>query len=221
MGATRSAKKAGIGEVEWDRVHPADLEELERLQARVEAATSDAEREKFSARLVALYTALETRPPGRPRVLSPEQEAQFRATVGLPDYATRRTVQNRANWGRALKLLCDGPMATVVSTRWVWLLRPNRDGVATSRKTILSELGRVKDDEALKVFADALCERKPAAQDAIRLLRRWRGRLDAMLVTRIVECEEKFAGPDETEDAVAMIDRAELARIAVLRVDAG
>jgi hypothetical protein len=214
MSATRSSKN---GEIEWERVHPSDLVMVEQLQERIAAAASDAERERLQTRLHRLFALLETKPPGRPRVLSPEQEAEYRRAIGGLGHATRRTVQNRVNSAHALNLLCDGPLATVSeSNPWRWLLRPNRDGVAESRKAIMYQLGRVRHAEALKVFASALCERRPTAQAAVRMLRCWRGRFDSMLVMRLAESDDHLMPTLETLD----LDYAELARTSIARSDA-
>jgi hypothetical protein len=181
MAATRLAKKYRVGEINWDRVHPDDADALDELTEQIEAAEPGTKKERLQEHWDWLIARLENKPPGRPRLFPKEKEAEYRALFEMREDSTLRTLQNRMNWGYALNLLCDGPMATVISQRWVWLLRPNRNGVAEARKSILSELGRVKQDEALKVFADALCERKPTAQDAIRMLRCWRNTFDLML----------------------------------------
>lgn len=200
MAARRLAKKAKIGEIDWDRVHPDDHDAFDELRKQVEAAEPGTKKERLQEHLDWLIRQLENKPPGRPRLFSKEQEAFYRSRDIVAEHATLRTLQNRVKFGHALGVLCDGPMATVISQRWVWLLRPNRNGVAESRKTILSELGRVKHADALKVFADALCERKPAARDAIRMLRCWRNTFDLML----------SFDPWNLE-----VDYAELARIAM------
>ncbi|MGA7770468.1 MAG: hypothetical protein WCA27_30070 [Candidatus Sulfotelmatobacter sp.] len=181
MAATRLAKKDKIGEINWDRVHPNDHDAFDELNEQIEAAEPGTKKERLQEHLFWLIRQLENKPPGRPRLFPKEKEAEYREMYLVREGSTLRTLQNRMNWAHALRVLCDGPMATVISQRWVWLLRPNRYGVAESRETILSELGRVKQDEALKVFADALCERKPRAQHAIRMLRRWRNAFDFLL----------------------------------------
>jgi len=204
MRLTKKAKK--IGEIDWDRVHPADVERLEQLYEQIDAAAPGPQKERLEEHRDWLIRQIENKPLGRPRLFPKEKEAEYRRLYCVADHATLRTLQNRMNFGHALGLLCDGPMATVISTRWCWLLRPNSAGVAEPRDTILSELGRVKHDEALKVFADALCERKPTARDAIRMLRRWRDEFDWMLAERLVECDD----PWNLE-----VDYAELARTAI------
>ena len=189
MAATRLAKKAKIGEIDWDRVHPDDHDAFDELNEQIEAAEPGTKKERLQDHLDWLIRRLENKPPGRPRLFPKEKETEYRRDFHVAEHATLRTLQNRMNFLHAMGRLCDGPQATVISQRWVWLLRPNRNGVAEARRSILSELGRVKRDDALKVFADALCERKPTAQDAIRVLRRWHDWFNALLAMRLGECD--------------------------------
>ncbi len=42
------------------------------------------------------------------------------------------------------------------------------------RKSILAELGRIKDDKKLKKAATEICRIKPKTQDALKMIRGWR-----------------------------------------------
>ena len=43
------------------------------------------------------------------------------------------------------------------------------------RKTVLAELGRIQDEEAIRLCAAKICELKPKTKDAVAMIRRWRG----------------------------------------------
>lgn len=120
---------------------------------------------------------------GRPSMLSAEQEQMFRQFVGIPDDATHRTVQNGFYWGRALGVLGGASPSDEDQKRWGWLLRTN----GHCRKSIVSQLGRVRCEIALRIFADRLCELRPKAQEAVQMVRRWNERRDNMLACQIVE----------------------------------
>jgi hypothetical protein len=61
--------------------------------------------------------------------------------------------------------------------RFAWLLGRNggkSDAEPAPRNSILSELGRIEDEEDILAVADQLCKLKPKAREAIARIRRWR-----------------------------------------------
>jgi hypothetical protein len=104
-----------------------------------------------------------------------ELEDVYRYAVG--DYTSERTVQNKYYELRAFAVLgfADDNADTKV---YAWLCREQtQKGVAQGRfyrKTILTELGRIADDEVLRLYAKLICELKPKAQESVQMLRRWR-----------------------------------------------
>ena len=110
----------------------------------------------------------ETRQRGRPPVMD---EAQ----VKLAEFCTENKVTHRHKLNihyrqRALSLLMD-------QKQFSWLL-DSKIMAETGRirkTTILAELGRIQNDENLKVFALEICKRKPTTGAAVAMLRRARG----------------------------------------------
>jgi hypothetical protein len=137
---------------------------------------------------------------GRPRLLDAASENMFRTFVRDGEPATLRTIQNSAHSARAIKVLCDGPSLASVTPetakRLGWLLRPDASGVTHVRKSIMYQLGRTKNKTALCIFAERVCEMKPTAQAAIRMLQRWQQTFEGMLACYV------FSGDDITEDLV-------------------
>jgi len=124
------------------------------------------------------------RPRGRPREIDRATlDAVYRELGG--SHVTQRTKENSLYMVTALHTLCgDHPTSPRPANlkRWAWLLRP--DGNEThQRNTILSQLGRVSDERALKIFADRLCQLKPRASEAVRLLREWDSQRTFLLVS--------------------------------------
>ena len=104
---------------------------------------------------------------GRPRLFD---EKKFRETMRINPHVTTRTAQNVHYYIRGINFL--GAWSLQVPGRWSWLLRPS-SGQTYPRKSIVSQLGRVRCPIAIKTFAGRLCELKPTARDAITALRRW------------------------------------------------
>lgn len=82
---------------------------------------------------------------------------------------SRVAKQGYALAARAMGILND-------ADRWAWLLKP------VPRLTALAELGRVQMVEIMRLAADELCERKPLTKEAVRLLRKLRGRRRAVKI---------------------------------------
>lgn len=114
-----------------------------------------------------------SRKRGRPRLLDRtaidglcHQAADF-----APSQVTQRTKENFYFYANALHII--SPSVEHLK-RWAWLLRPNERGETHSRKTIMSQLGRIGNERAREIFADRLCELKPTTtHKALRLLREW------------------------------------------------
>lgn len=87
-----------------------------------------------------------------------------------PVGASERTIQNMSYYLRAFSLLQPEPWANG------WLIDyPSKAGHhGNVRRTILTELGRIEDDETLIAVAQELCELQPTTKEAIALIRHWR-----------------------------------------------
>jgi hypothetical protein len=103
---------------------------------------------------------------GRPRLLHPE----MREILAMgQQYSSERTILNTSYRLRAFGLLEHEPWAQA------WLLNStSREGKPGTRRTILTELGRVTDDERLIFLARLLCEQQPTTAAAIAFIRRCR-----------------------------------------------
>ncbi len=104
-------------------------------------------------------------------------------------YSGASTVRGRQNFlymTRAIRVLDYEP-------DFCWLVG-TRDDINTGKKvirnTILVELGRIEDEDDLKVIARQVCEIKPRCKDALVMIRRWRtGKTltgDAMSLTKAI-----------------------------------
>lgn len=65
---------------------------------------------------------------------------------------------------RAMEVLCDDP-----EDRYAWLCDPVTQVI---RVGILTELGRIDDDDAMRAIAARICELKPRTEDAVAIIRR-------------------------------------------------
>jgi len=105
---------------------------------------------------------------GRPKVLDAVHEQiakscnhDVRTTRGLQNIHYRLRAQNCLIDDERFKWLCDrDAMAKGAPNAW--------------KPGILSELGRLDDDETIKAYAARICELKPKTKDAITMLRRAR-----------------------------------------------
>jgi hypothetical protein len=135
------------------------------------------------------------RPRGRPRGANRELQEFFYPLVGTLDpNVTQRTKSNAYFETSALGTLFGETISPSAENlkRWAWLLRPDGNNVTHHRKTILSALGRVSDyGEVREVFADRLCELKPRAKDAIRLLHDWKVRIYLIGTRELVNTDAK------------------------------
>lgn len=129
-------------------------------------------------------------PRGRPKLMSGARETWVRSISGGIDYqgVTYRTVQNHHFYWDALRRFCDEDRRALSENTkhdFNWLLRPGLGDNCYPRKSMMCELGRIRDTRTMKIFAKRLCELKPPAQEAIRLIRHWRGALRTQLAFRI------------------------------------
>ena len=102
-----------------------------------------------------------SRPPGRPRIITPEVEAEIARAA--PHVHSRRGRQNFHFRELAEEVLADDP-------RCAWLT----DGSA--KTTILTELGRFEDPDEMRKAARAVCRARPRPKvsDAAAMIRRRR-----------------------------------------------
>ena len=105
---------------------------------------------------------------GRPVKMVPEEFAICHTM--FPDIKTRRGQQNVIYRLRAMNILKK-------DSRFRWLIDPQgaMQGKAGSwQPSILAELGRFEDDEAMLSVALRICELKPKAREAVSMIRRAR-----------------------------------------------
>jgi hypothetical protein len=108
---------------------------------------------------------------GRPAVVSAELEATFTALGLFTNCHTRRSKVNVFYRQRALSVLRDGDF------KWLFdevAIMAETGGDKHWRPVILTELGRIEDEDAMQRIAAELCETKPKTRDAVLMVRRWR-----------------------------------------------
>jgi len=113
-------------------------------------------------------TVSEKRRRGRPRLLTPRERGSLRNL--FPDNTTERSLQDIDYRLRAIGLLKE-------QAEFAWLYDPQRVRAGEKRcwkPLILTELGRIADDEELLTAAREVCRLKPKAHDAARIVRRFR-----------------------------------------------
>lgn len=105
---------------------------------------------------------------GRPRVMPPETEAAY-ASLGLfADVHSERSKLNIYYRTRTLSIL-DG-----AEFSWLFDRKACQRGEGKWKPTILSELGRIEDEEDMKAVARQICELKPKTKEAVTMIRRFR-----------------------------------------------
>lgn len=117
---------------------------------------------------------------GRPRLISDAMSKWYRSQVS-PGTHTDRTAQN-AYFGMAAL----GRLMGEKISEGKYELSPGRDDwpykwlcdetvkPVVYRRTVLTELGRIDDDDELREVAAYLCEHKPSTREAIGIIRRYR-----------------------------------------------
>jgi hypothetical protein len=104
---------------------------------------------------------------GRPYLFFTDANDKRECKKHYPDVRTDRTLVNRLYSDRALSVLGDGH-----KPEFLWLADAQ---TGRYRRTVLTELGRVNEDDLLLDVAFDLCERKLKTVAAVRLIRNWRG----------------------------------------------
>jgi hypothetical protein len=103
---------------------------------------------------------------GRPRSLSPEWEEAIRRY--FPDIQSQHGRQNQRAWIRAIGVLEHRAF------RWLGDREAVNRGDGHFRRSIMQELGRIDNDDAMKSVARQICKLKPRAREAVAMIRRWR-----------------------------------------------
>jgi len=105
---------------------------------------------------------------GRPARFSDETMA-YVATL-YPEVRSRRGLVDIAYRIRACALLKD-----IAACHWLYDSEGAKQGNDSAwQPSILTELGRIDDDDALLAIAMQVCARQPSREDAIHLIRRYR-----------------------------------------------
>jgi hypothetical protein len=109
---------------------------------------------------------------GRPVVMSAEEEATYQH-LGLFDGKNSRRSKLDVHYRqRALGILKDDPAA------YVWLFNEEaimREGGSKHwQPAILTQLGRIADEDTLLTIARQICELKPTTSKAVAMIRRFR-----------------------------------------------
>jgi hypothetical protein len=113
-------------------------------------------------------TASEKRQRGRPPIFTLEYRASIQAIY--PDVKKHRGITDCMYRTRAFSLLVD-------DARFSWVADPATvmaGGDGGWKPSILTELGRIWDEEELKEIALTVCELKPKTKDAVAMIRRIR-----------------------------------------------
>ena len=155
----------------------------------------------------AILTAASERPRrGRPAAIDTDWLEPIVALVS--DGESARSKQNARYQFRALAVL---HRQGVLHPRFEWLMY-DKD----VRVSILTELGRIENENDLRVWAAALCREKPKAKDAIARVRRWRLHTKdeppdlKQLADQLAEVINRFRArhPSATKGDVAAVLRA-------------
>jgi hypothetical protein len=143
---------------------------------------------------------------GRPRVIDEVSRALYEGLGVFSNISTGRGRQDVYYRQRAcLALHITDPVASE-PFRWLADIDLMRGGEGKGwRPSILTELGRIDDEDQLRAVALEVCERKPGTREAIALIRRWRlGRegkggaadLEDELVGRVNDYLRRYPGTD-------------------------
>jgi hypothetical protein len=144
--------------------------------------------------------------PGRPRLIGEQYASWLQAEGWWRKGETRRTVLNKYRMMKALEVLIEEDPDL---SEFAWLC-DNETG--RTQRTILYELGRIEDREALLEVARELCASQPRTQEGVQTIRRVRRVLkgeevapagDALaLANELIETLNGYLGryPDTTTD---------------------
>ena len=120
-----------------------------------------------------METGSEKRRRGRPKTVGlVVQRCKLDGDPFVDDVevTTDRTRQNRVYHQIALVALGAGD-----DPRFDWLTGTAGDGYRGMQRTLLAELGRLRDDDRIREVALELCQHRPTRREAIAYIRRVRG----------------------------------------------
>ena len=153
---------------------------------------------------------------GRPPLMSVEQEAFLTACGLFTNSTTRRSKMNVFYRQRAVSILSEGD--------YKWLFDEEKvmsdGGDKYWKPTILTELGRIENDDDLRAVASQLCERKPATRDAVLMVRTFRtGGLPAgdsiQLANEIIQTINRYRHSHADVTKQDVVDALEAVRASV------
>ena len=104
---------------------------------------------------------------GRPYLFFTDAADKREWKKHYPDVRTDRTLVNRLYSDRALSVLGDGR-----KPEYIWLADVKADRF---KHTILTELGRVDEDDEIRDLAGFICEKKMSTSEAVSFIRDCRG----------------------------------------------
>lgn len=103
---------------------------------------------------------------GRPAVMDAETEALFICSGLFSKDSPRRSKMNVYYRQRAVSVLGGCDYKWLVDERMIML-----EGDKHWKPTILTELGRIEDEDDMRAVAERLCEMKPTTRDAVLMVR--------------------------------------------------
>lgn len=148
---------------------------------------------------------------GRPRVISEELEQKL-VGITLPRDVSRRQRLNHYHAFRSLGVLGNECKSRAVEfpDRYEWLCNNRNGAEQVFRMTILSELGRIEDDDLVVELATQLCETRPKTRQAVARIREIRDvrrkTADALdLANEMIGVVNDYLArfPDTTEEQVS------------------
>jgi hypothetical protein len=104
---------------------------------------------------------------GRPYLLFTDANDKREWKKLNPDVRTERTLVNRVHFWHSLSALGEG-----LEPEFIWLADAKSDRF---KHTILTELGRVDEDEEIRDLAGSICEMKLTTAEAVSFIRDCRG----------------------------------------------
>jgi len=131
---------------------------------------------------------------GRPRLMDADIEKAYRSLWGTT--LSLRTIQNRRYGTRAMMILTPDDADEATKARFAWVFDPDADVV---KHSILEELGRTPDPEALRVVAEHICDNRLRTREAVTLIRR-------------IRLGESPADVQRLADAILAVINADVAR---------
>jgi hypothetical protein len=93
-----------------------------------------------------------------------------------------------------------------IPAAWRWLC-PD-DAGNRWKWDLLAALGRIKDDVALRIFAERVCELKRPVKESIRLVRQWDNRRQSIAAMAIIDGELDGASQSEVDQYLEDVARS-------------